>query len=416
MSAASGRRVFLHIGLHKSGTTYVQNVCRANRGGLAEQGLHFPGGKGGPNHTFAVYDLFGRRPRGSEDDRISGQWDAITRDVLESPSPTSLISEEALSLASPAQARKAVRSFGDAEVHAVVTARDLGRVVLSAWQEDIKTDQTWIWRDYADALADHGARGRAPARGFWLRQDLPAVLHVWAGVLPRDRVHVVTLPPPGADSAILLQRVGEVMGFDAASLGEPARWDNTSMGVAGTEVLRRMNVHLHRRLNQRQYHDVVETVLAPILARDPAATRLSVPESDRAWIDREAARIIESVRAADYPVVGDPEDLRPAYVEGGRTPEAVDSDELLDAAVLALAALTERFALAKWNRRKDSARITDAPAVARAGSTARAGWFKSKRAVVGLADRNRVAAGGVGAFLRARTALARRRARRQMSL
>ena len=412
MSAAAGRRVFLHIGLHKSGTTYVQNVCRANRAGLAEQGFHFPGGRGGPNHTFAVYDLFGRRPRGSEDDRISGQWDAITRDVLESPSATGLISEEALSLASQGQARKAVRCFGDAEVHVVVTARDLGRVVLSAWQEDVKTDQTCTWRDYADALADRGARGQAPARGFWLRQDLSAVLDVWAGVVPRERVHVVTVPPPGAGSAILLQRMGEAVGFDATSLNEPARWDNTSMGAAGTEVLRRMNVHLHRRLNQRQYHDVVETVLAPIVARDPAAIRLSVPPSDREWIDHEAARIIESVREAGHPVVGDLEDLRPAYVEGGRTPEAVGTDELLDAAVLALAGLTERFALAKWSRRKDFARITDAPAAARAGSAVRAGWFKGKRGVVTLADRNRIAAGGVGAFLRARSALARRRGQR----
>lgn len=412
MTAAAGRRVFLHIGLHKSGTTYVQNICRANRDGLAAQGVHFPGGKGGPNHTFAAYDLFGRRPRASEDNRISGQWDAITRDILGCSSPTGLISEEALSLASPAQARKAVRSFGDAEVHVVVTARDLGRVVLSAWQEDIKTDQTWIWRDYADAIADRGSRGKAPARGFWVRQDLPAVFDVWAGVLPRERVHLVTVPPPGAAAAILLQRMGEVVGFDAAALSEPATWDNTSMGVAGTEVLRRMNTHLHRRLNQRQYHDVVETVLAPILARDPAAIRLSVPESDRHWVDLEAARIIDAVRAAGYVVIGDLDDLRPVYPDGGRAPDAADAGELLDAAVLALAGLTERFALAKWNRRKDSARITDAPVAARAGSTARAGWFKSKRALVGLADRNRVAAGGVGAFLRARNARARRRAQR----
>ncbi|MDQ3629459.1 MAG: hypothetical protein M3419_11745 [Actinomycetota bacterium] len=412
MRPAIGHRVFLHIGLHKSGTTFLQNVCRANRDGLAAQGIHFPGGKGRPNHTFAVYDLFGRRPRGSEDDRISGQWDAITHDILESSSPTSLISEEALSLASPAQARKAVRSFADAEVHVVVTARDLGRVALSAWQEDIKTDQTWIWRAYADALADHGARGQSPARGFWLRQDLPAVLAIWAGVVPSERVHVVTVPPPGADAAILLQRMGEVVGFDGSSLGEPGRWDNTSMGVAGTEVLRRMNVHLHRRLNQRQYHDVVETVLAPILARDPAAIRLSVPESDRHWIDREAASIIVSVREAGYHVVGDLEDLRPVYVEGGRAPDAVDTGELLDAAVLALAGLTERFALAKWSRRKDSARITDAPTAARAGSAVRATWFKGKRAAVNLADRNQVAAGGLGAFLRARNSLARRRAER----
>ena len=64
MSAPS-RRVFLHIGLHKTGTTYLQGVLRANRRRLAELGVFYPGGKGQPTHTFAVYDLFGRRPRGT---------------------------------------------------------------------------------------------------------------------------------------------------------------------------------------------------------------------------------------------------------------------------------------------------------------------------------------------------------------
>ena len=404
------QQVFLHIGLHKSGTTYLQQLMRMNRTALAAQGLHVPGGRGEPNRTFAVYDLFGRRPRGSGDDRITGQWDAMTRALMDTEVPRALLSEEALSLASVAQARKAVRSFPDCDVRVVVTVRDLARVALSAWQEDVKTDETWTWRTYADALADPGARATSPARGFWLRQDVPAVLDVWAAVLPADRIHVVTVPPPGAEAAELTRRFSRVVGFDAAGLDTEVDWGNTSMGAAGTEVLRRANEHLHRRLNQRQYHDVVETTLAPLLAEAAGSERLRLPEVDAGWVSREADRMVASVREAAYPVVGDLGDLVPRPDSGGREPGKATEPELLEVAVLALAGLTERFALAKWQRRLDAGVGTALGT--RAASSARSLAFRAKRVGINAADSNPVAERGLGVFLRTRAAWrARRRAK-----
>lgn len=405
------QQVFLHIGLHKSGTTYLQQLMRMNRTSLAAQGLHVPGGRGEPNRTFAVYDLFGRRPRGSGDDRITGQWDAMTRALMDTEAPRALLSEEALSLASVAQARKAVRSFPDCDVRVVVTVRDLARVALSAWQEDVKTDETWTWRTYADALADPGARATSPARGFWLRQDVPAVLDVWAAVLPADRIHVVTVPPPGAEAAELTRRFSRVVGFDAAGLDTEVDWGNTSMGAAGTEVLRRANEHLHRRLNQRQYHDVVETTLAPLLAEAAGSERLRLPEVDAGWVSREADRMVASVREAAYPVVGDLGDLVPRPDSGGREPGKATEPELLEVAVLALAGLTERFALAKWQRRRPDAGA-EAALGTWAASSARSLAFRAKRVGINAADSNPVAERGLGVFLRTRAAWrARRRAK-----
>ena len=134
------RKVFLHIGLHKTGTTYLQHVLlkNANREGLRAQHIEFPGGPGEPVQAFAVWDLQGRRPRGVDDKRISGQWDALVDLVRSTALPTVLISEERLSLATARQVRKVVDDFADDEVNVVVTVRDLGRVAVSAWQEEVK--------------------------------------------------------------------------------------------------------------------------------------------------------------------------------------------------------------------------------------------------------------------------------------
>ena len=67
--AAAEPSVYFHIGLHKTGTTYVQNVLRANRQNLRDQRVLYPGGEGFPVQVFAVWDLLGRRPKGSSDAR-----------------------------------------------------------------------------------------------------------------------------------------------------------------------------------------------------------------------------------------------------------------------------------------------------------------------------------------------------------
>ena len=67
-------RLYLHIGLMKSGTTYLQQVWRANAEALAAQGIWTPAARGEPDTMLAVWDLAGRRPRGADDASISGRW------------------------------------------------------------------------------------------------------------------------------------------------------------------------------------------------------------------------------------------------------------------------------------------------------------------------------------------------------
>ena len=75
--AVLARRVILHIGLPKTGTTYLQTLFAANRSALAEQGIYYPGGPGEPSEYMAAYDLRGQRARGARDHRQVGQWDAL---------------------------------------------------------------------------------------------------------------------------------------------------------------------------------------------------------------------------------------------------------------------------------------------------------------------------------------------------
>jgi hypothetical protein len=391
----------LHVGLHKTGTTFLQTVFENNRAVLADQGIYYPGGPGEPAQRMAAWDLRGRRSTGSNDQRQVGQWDALCAAVAGSSLGTTVISAETLSVLTPKQATHAVAGFPGADVSVIVTCRDLGRVLVSAWQEAVKSNLTMTWAEFATAVKDPAARGRNPARGFWLNHDLPSILATWRQALPAERIHVVTVPPPGAHPGELLARAATIVGFDPAELTLPTSRDNTSLGVAGTEVVRRLNEALGHRLNERQHANVVKNVLAPRLAGSGIDARYALPAEERGWVEAEAARQVAAVRSGGYPVVGDLDDLLPREDENARRPDDVSTDELLTMSMLALTEMTERAARLWWRARKgERPRVEPAGARSRLTSNWRAAEFRARRLVATAADNNRFAGQLVGVYLR----------------
>jgi hypothetical protein len=344
------RTVYLHVGMHKTGTTYLQILCNLNRDALRDQGVYYPGGADGVSPVLAVSDLQGRRPRGHDNSKLDGAWDTMAAQVEASASPTAFVSNEGLGFSTLKQARRAVGSFAG-EVHVVVTARDLARVLVSQWQEDVKNDNGWTWRAYVDAAKDPEQAAQLPAVGFWRRADPVRVCDTWAAVVGAERVHVVTLPPPGSPRETLVQRVASVVGFEPAGLPDEPEWDNEQVGAAGTEILRRVNVALDGRLNQAQHARAVRRGLVPMLARETDRSSLQLPADEYPWVAKRAEETIAALADRGYPVCGDLADLRPREPADHVGPDDVSERELLDTAVQALALLTERYATSWWGRK-----------------------------------------------------------------
>ena len=297
--------VYLHIGLHKTGTTYLQNLFRANRSQLRDHGVEFTGAQGEPPQSLAVWDLQGRRPQEAEDKRMVGAWPALAEAINTCGHPIALVSVEWLSLSTIKQVRRAVRSFPDSEVRVVVTVRDLGRVVVSGWQEDVKNDQTWTWPEFVDGLRDPGRSAVNPGRRLWQRQDIVRICEIWEAGVPAGRIHLVTVPHSPAPPEELLHRFAGVIGFDPAILTQDPHWTNETVGVAGTEVIRRVNERLDGRLSRRLYAKVIKENLAPMLAKRTEPARFTLPADELDWVTARAEEIISVLASRRYPVTGD---------------------------------------------------------------------------------------------------------------
>lgn len=190
--------VFLHIGLPKSGTSYLQRLLTEHRSALQERaGLLFPG-RSWDDQVMAVRDV---RDMGGGD-RVKAAWPRLVDEVHRWQGRT-VISMEWLCSAEPRVVRRIVADLEPATVQVVVTVRDLGRTLPAAWQEFVQNRSSWTWEEFLAGVTDPDLTATAPGRAFWSQQDAPRLVERWASVVTPDRVHVVTLPQPGAPRDLL---------------------------------------------------------------------------------------------------------------------------------------------------------------------------------------------------------------------
>jgi hypothetical protein len=304
-------RVFLHVGSPKTGTTFLQNVLWAQRDQAAEQGLHLPMNRF-LDHYFAALDLRGLSDRPHHPARAVGMWDRVVQQT-KGRSDTVLVSHELFAPATTEQATRAVRSWGeDAEVHVVLTARDLARQITAEWQEHVKHRSVATFPEFVASLRADQAR----TTWFWQVQEFAAVLERWGAALPPERVHVVTVPPAGGSSTLLWERFAGLLGLDPAPFDLSAGRSNSSLSLNAAEVLRRVNAQLGDRLPlPGPYPRVVKNVLAhQIMAGHPGAP-VRLGADDAAFARTESERIAQRIAAQGYDVVGDLAELVPAVSE-----------------------------------------------------------------------------------------------------
>ncbi len=389
-SSDTPAEVYLHIGLPKSGTSYLQSMLWSSREGLADRGVLVPGDKR-VSHNQAVWDLMGRRPRGADLPQIAGSWEALVEQVRGWSGSHAVISEEFLAFARPRQVRQAVRAFAPARVHVVVTIRDLARVLVGAWQQELAKGETWTWEEYAAAVRDPEQGPASAGVAFWLRQDVVRVLDIWEAEVPRERVHLVTVPPAGSPPEPLVERFAAATRLDPVWLEAADYRGNVSVGVVEAEVLRRLNASLGDRLNERQYTRVVANGLRPVLQDRRHPVPMGLPEEHVGWVTERASAMVEQLRRREHDVQGDLDDLLPrAAATAVARPDAVEPAELADAAMVALETVVEQFATFWWRVR---AKDQEAPPAegSRLASSARAAAGQARMSALKATDRSRLA-------------------------
>jgi hypothetical protein len=336
-AAMTSTRVFVHIGPLKTGTTFLQSVLVQNKPALAANGVLFP------RQTYALQikstlDLLNKRMH-PESGGNPGQWDILAEEVRSWQGQTVLISQEFLCSASAAQARRMIESLAPAEVHIIHTARDFTKVVPAMWQTHLRNKQPLSWQEYITSV-HHPSTGGAPwGRRLWRQQDPAQVLPPFLNVVPREHVHVVTVPPAASSPGLLWERFCSVVELDPGAYDAEVPRANTSLGAAEAEVLRRVNQGVAGRLDGPTYSRLVKFMLArDVLEHSGNEIKLELPAQDYPWVSEKAHEIVEYLRRNEYEISGDLKEILPSPGATGsdKRPDDVDPVAVSEVANAAL--------------------------------------------------------------------------------
>jgi hypothetical protein len=340
------RKVYVHVGAPKTGTTYLQDRLGKNVKSLAAHDVHVPTraplSSSGMFHFRAALDLMGQ-DWGGTPGHAEGAWDAMVRRVRRA-SGTSIISHEILAPAEPEHVARLKEDLADSEIHIVYSARDLARQAPAGWQESVKQGRRWKYGRYLSRV-----RGGRPwfARAF----DLPQVLTTWGNGLPPDQIHVVTVPQADAveaDPDLLWHRFCTAFGIDPEWAPEDSDRSNASLGSAETQVLRALNERIGRTTRHNPGYDaLILGMLADESLGGHSSAPILLPPKFFTWARERGEAWIEWIQQSGVDVVGDPADLLPAPLPEDakfKHPDRVSSDAQLVAALDALAAMTEEAA------------------------------------------------------------------------
>lgn len=331
------KRVVLHVGAMKSGTSFIQNVLHRNRERLAEHDLLFACDRW-KQQVLAVRELISyggpRQPPLPPD----GHWQHLV-ETVNAWSGTAIVSMEFLGPRSPTKIAIVQEAFAGADLQVVLTARDLSRSLPSMWTESMQNRGVRTWEEFLEAVRSEDPEERA-GRSFWKHQRISDLARAWVDVVGRDHFTLITIPPRGAPPTVLWDRFSQVAGIPQGLCDLEVR-SNPQLDAASAMVLRAVNEKLaDHGFDRTQYERVVKGMLAKqgLVRRAAQSAPLGI---DERWVRRKSKDEVARLTELDLRVVGDLEELTATAVPGVHT-RKVSAEQQLDAAVDGLVYLLER--------------------------------------------------------------------------
>ncbi|HWJ67496.1 MAG TPA: hypothetical protein VNT31_12530 [Nocardioides sp.] len=349
------RRVFVHIGLPKTATSYLQTILWASRDRLRAEGVLLPGDER-RDHLWAsrvVRDADGIR---NAPDRQQTSWDRLCTE-LAAWDGDGLISHEFFAAASSEQAVAMVEALAPARVELVVTAREPLGLFTASWQESLKNKATAPMDRYSRKVSDSPG-----AIWNWRTLDLRLVLERWSAAVPHDRIHVLPLDRSAPRDEIW-HRFGGLLGLTTTDYDLSGSFPNESMGVVEAELLRRVNAHLDSFSKAFDRGVYIRSFLADERLV-PRRGEPFWPYPDQVEECRERGRAaIAYLTEHGVDVVGDAANLAvPAELPERRTPDSVTDAEVAAAATELVAVLLGDVRdLRTTNRRSGAASVSSRP-------------------------------------------------------
>ena len=234
--------VYVHIGLHKTGTSSIQAFLKRNKPALLSRGYLYPrtGWTAGGHHNLA-YQLLGRKRFSNE----AGRLEDLETEIAQADNV--ILSSEEFEFLELSQVRAFRAGLGERPVKILVYLRRQDALIASTYAQQVEMGARMkSLRDYArDSL-------------YSSRFDFAQLLDRWGSVFGVDAIDVAVVSEETAGARLyddFLERIG--LG-EAADLPRPPKRMNESPSAAEVEVIRRAAEQARRPGRPPRLQDMVQ--------------------------------------------------------------------------------------------------------------------------------------------------------------
>jgi len=342
------KKIILHIGPEKTGTTTIQAVLSACRNILTQNDISYvtdsdhEDNKSVRNANHAALGLLGENNVRSTEwivwDRSDVHWRRVKRALHTSALSTVIISGEAFCLYPDEAISRLKRELSGWEIHLVVTARPLSQIIPSYWQERAKRRLVYPLRKYTEHVLRHNS-GEWECERFWLMQHHDQLVKRWQELLQPANTTVIVVSKDQPNN--LLDGFSKVLGIEPRLLAavhekiSPTLLKNTSMTQERVHVLQSLLQELEARdllTSALQLLEMSNFPASPLLTEHKLNIQARFAQ-DVALIERQ---IVDGLRQLDLSVVGDLELLAPPLKSAATQADGED-DQLSQEALIAIA-------------------------------------------------------------------------------
>jgi hypothetical protein len=347
------KKVFIHVGFHKTGTTAIQESLFTHADQLRVLGINYATNKGKANHreAWALSERYwGWKKRGGEKTSIV-EWNKRVKNIR-AQKIDSVISSEFFSELNENQLNRMATDLKDFDVKVIFTIRPLAKLLGSSYQQYLKYGIKASYEEWLDDIFHNSEKPKFTPT-FWKRHRHDEVISRWANAFGNKKIHLVVVDESEPD--FLYEAFNMILNLPAGTLKKvQGLGSNRSLNYPEVALLLAINKAFPKDRAWNDYEVFIrEGSIRHLTNQIPLAglgTKLLTPQ----WAVDESAKLasqsIERITDLGIKIYGDLDKLNSTEIAIGTNGEI--SEIPIDIAVNALLAFEKSKVLKKYSTKE----------------------------------------------------------------
>jgi hypothetical protein len=322
------RRLIIHAGFHKSGTTALQESFDAQSEELRKAGIVYPNIGRRAHHRIAWAlsgKTWGWSKRGGEKTSLQ-EWTHLAKSINESKEETIVISSEFFSELDGDAIRKIFSDIRGRKIEAVFTVRPLVKLLASSYQQYLKYGIKADYVEWLHSVLDNPGDSKISPT-FWRRHFHGKVVSRWADVLGAQAITVIIVDESKPE--FLFQSINAYLGLPNEFLKAQETGSNRSLTMEEVSLLLEINRLFPKEREWDEYEIFIRNGyirnITDSIAPSPTSGKLLTPQwaidkgneigsQNKSDLVRSNVKIVGDIESLDSAKVPVGEPAYPTYI------------------------------------------------------------------------------------------------------